>query len=135
LTQPSRAYAALVTGYLEIPQLQHFVLEESFVLDISERPDSVELGIDLVFARDHPDLLSPRPGEWAYLRTGVIRFTGVSTFRWSKRTAPVREPDGSSSWNGIDSFIVDAQEYLLSGSFGVLHIVAEGVEVELTGPV
>jgi hypothetical protein len=124
-----------VTDYLEIPLLQHFVLEESYVLDVLEQRGVVELKMDLVFARDHPELLPARPGEWAYYREGVIRFLGVYAFTWTDRSEPGRDPDGSAAWDGIDTFVKDGHDYSLVGDFGRLEISAENIEVVFTGPV
>ena len=123
-----------MVDYTEIPGLEHFVLEESFVLSITESPGRVQLEVDLVFAKDHPELLPARPDEWAYFRTGLITFDGVTEFSWENRTAPAREPDGTTSWGSIDTFIQDGDVYLLEGDPGNLRIVAGTVRVEFTGP-
>ena len=61
-----------MVDYTEIPGLEHVVLEQSHVLSITEVPGIVQLELDLVLAKDHPELLAARAGEWAYFRTGVI---------------------------------------------------------------
>jgi len=123
-----------MVDYTEIPGLEHFVLEESYVLSITEAPGSVQIELDLVLAKDHPDLLPARAGEWAYFRTGVITFDGVTEFSWENRTAPAEDSDGTFSWSGIDSFTEDGDVYLLGGDPGDIRIVAEAVRVEFTGP-
>jgi hypothetical protein len=123
-----------VTDYVDIPPLQHFVLEESYVVDVLEQRGVVELKMDLVFARDHPELLPARPGEWAYYREGVIRFLGVYAFSWTKRSEPGRDLDGSTAWGGIDTLVKDGHDYSLIGDFGQIEISAENIEVVFTGP-
>ena len=120
--------------HTELPGLEHFVFEESYVLSITEESGRVRLELDLAFAKDHPALLPARPGEWTYFRTGVLIFEGVTEFSWVNRTAPALERDGTSSWSGIDSFVQDGDAYLLEGDPGNVRIVAETVRVELTGP-
>jgi hypothetical protein len=44
-----------VIPYTQIPALAHFVLEESFVSDVTERPGEVSLRADLCYAKDHPE--------------------------------------------------------------------------------
>jgi hypothetical protein len=123
-----------MTDYREIPILRNFVLEESYVLDVLERPAVVDIKMDLVFAKEHPQLLPARPGEWAYCREGVIRFLGVYEFSWTDRTEPARDSDGSTSWNGIDTFVRNDHDYSLAGDFGQMRISAEDIELVFTGP-
>jgi hypothetical protein len=123
--------------YTEIDELARFVLEESYLLSVEHDRDrgTVALTMDLVFARDHPELRPARAGEWAYYRTGVIRFLGVTEFVWTERSAPSSEPDGSASWDGFDRFVRRRASYSLEGSAGVFEIDATSLVVELTGPV
>lgn len=120
--------------YTSIPALTHFVLEESYVLGVEEQTGTVEIRMDLVLAKDHPELRPPKPGEWACVREGVIRFTGVTSFLWNDRSRPAIEPDGSPSWDGFDSFTQDGTEYRLSGGPGEIRIVAEMLECEFASP-
>lgn len=90
--------------------------------------------MDLAFDRDHPEILPARPGEWIYYREGVIRFIGVYDFSWTDRREPAREPDGSTSWDGIDTFIRNGHEYTLVGDFGEMKLGADDIDVVFTGP-
>ncbi|WP_308469028.1 hypothetical protein [Rathayibacter soli] len=120
--------------YTQISTLSSYVLEESYFLEVIESRGKVELKADLVLARDHPDLLPARAGEWARYPEGVIRFTGVKDFLWTDRTKQAVDADGTRSWDGVDKFTQQCQTYTLEGDFGRMMIVADLVECELTGP-
>ncbi|NYF09765.1 hypothetical protein HDC94_000921 [Leifsonia sp. AK011] len=124
-----------MVDYVALPALRHFVLEDSYVLEILESGDTVSIRMDLVYAKDHPELRPPRLGEWAYVREGVLRFSGVTEFEWTDRSVPAREPDGSRSWDGLEVFRLQGREYQLAGDVGSLRIVAQRLEVEMTGPI
>jgi hypothetical protein len=122
--------------YTELPALQYFVLEESWVLGITARPGSLEIEIDLTFARDHPELRPPRQGDQIYGRVGLIRFTSVSSLDWSGQgNPPAIDASGERDWGAIDSFTWDAATYELTGDFGRIRVDAASVESLLTGPV
>jgi hypothetical protein len=124
-----------VIDYTDIPALEHFVLEESYFTRVVEAPGQVLLEGDLVFAKSHPELRPPRDGEWAYFREGAIRFHAVTAFEWTNRTEPGIEPDGTTSWDGIDHFQQDGPVFIIDGDFGAMRLVAEAVDCILTGPV
>ena len=123
-----------MTDYLDIPLLAGFVLEESNVLEVVESSDRVEIRIDLLFAKDHPELKAPKSGEWAYYREGVIRFDEVTDFAWTDRSQPAKDADGTLSWDGIESLTQDGTTYRIRGDLGTIVIVANRLAVELTGP-
>lgn len=113
----------------------HFVLEESWVLDIAANPGLITIKVDLVYSRDHPEVRRPRPGEFLYSRIGVIRLTGVTSLSWSMQgLQPARNLDGSTDWGSIDSMTVQDHTYALSGDFGDLVVHAAAIELAMTGP-
>lgn len=121
--------------YTSIPALAHLVLEESWVLEITARPGVVEFDMDLIFAKDHPDLKPPREGDMYYYRTGTIQFTGVTSLTWSDQGAPpATDASGTQDYGAIDSFRWAGSTYTFDGSWGAMHIEAAAVDVTLTGP-
>jgi hypothetical protein len=88
------------------------VLEESWVLGITATSGQLEFEMDLVFAKDHPDLRSPRDGEVFYSRTGVLHFRGdrLDALR-GKRVSPGRKlgsDDGEG--DGIEAELTGAAD-------------------------
>lgn len=124
-----------MTGYFEhFPQLRHVVLEDSWVLGVYELTGAVVIKMDLVYASEHPELRLPRAGERVYSREGILQFTGVSEFQWTDRRPPAKEPDGSTSWNGIDRVERQSDTVTLEGEVGLLRIRAKRFDVIMTGP-
>jgi hypothetical protein len=120
--------------YSESVELQHFVLEESWVLGIAATPGQLEFEMNLVFAKDHPDLRPPRDGEVFYSRTGVLRFRGVTDLVWrGQGKPPATDATGEQDWGAIDSMHYEGNEYLLGGDWGTLTVKANSIEAELTG--
>jgi hypothetical protein len=124
-----------VSDYRSLQALEHFVLEESWVVGIEVRPDLVELDVDLCYARDHPELLPPRKGEYAYFRRGMIRFVSVSSASWEKSgLLPATDASGEEDWGHFDAVEWEGTAFKLTGDFGLIELEATAVEVELTGP-
>jgi hypothetical protein len=120
--------------YTELPAVQHFVLEESWVVAIEAYPGRLAVTVDFVYAFDHPEILPPRTGELYYGRVGLMEFTGVRSLNWCGQGAPpAREPDGSVSWD-VDGMTWAGTNYELSGDFGIIHVDAEAIVVRMTGP-
>jgi hypothetical protein len=120
--------------YMEHPEIQHFVLERSWVLGISATPGRVDFEMDLVFAEDHPDIRPPRDGEAVYSRIGLLRFHGVVDLEWrGQGIQPVRDATGEQDWGAIDSMQFEDGRYRLEGDWGTVAITASGIEVRLTG--
>ena len=119
--------------YWALPALEHVVLEESWILGIVVRPDLVEIDVDLCYARDHPELLPPCEGEYAYFRRGTIRFINVSSASWEKSWArPARDASGEEDWGHIDTLERQGTAFTLTGDFGVIRLEAAALEIELT---
>ena len=105
------------------------------MLGIVACPGTVELIIDFVFARDHPDLRAPRENEVLYSRIGVLRFGGVSELSWTGQGAlPATDATGAQDYGAIDAFTSDADSYALQGGWGRMHLRAGSLRVDLTGP-
>jgi hypothetical protein len=59
-----------VVDYLGITALQHYVLEDCFIVDVTQEEDLVTIHMDFVYAKSHPELRPPYEGEWTYCREG-----------------------------------------------------------------
>jgi hypothetical protein len=125
-----------VANYTELAALQHFVLEETWVLGIVATPGVLRFEVDFTFAKDHPELLPPRDGETNYGRLGVLSFSGVSTLSWTDQGhRPATDARGELDWGAIDSLSWTENSFELVGDFGRIRVDAAALEVVLTGPV
>jgi hypothetical protein len=121
-------------AYTEIPELEHFVLEESWVLDISSSPGGLTIRIDLVFDKDHPELKPAPAGDVYYTRQGVLSFDGARRLEWTDQgTHPSRDASGEGDYGHIDSMLWEDDQYELNGDFGTIRLSASRVHIELLG--
>ncbi len=121
-------------AYTEIPELEHFVLEESWVLDISSTPGGLTIRIDLVFDKDHPELKPAPAGDVYYTRQSLLRFDGVRRLEWMDQGArPSRDASGEVDYGHIDSMLWEDDQYELEGDFGTIRLSASRVHIELLG--
>jgi hypothetical protein len=125
-----------VPDYTTLPALQHYVLEDSYVLGIVAKPSILEVEVDLTFARDHPDLRPPRRGEASYGRRSIIEFRGVTSLAWNDQgVPPATDASGEPDWDSIDEFTLQGDAYRLVGDFGDIRVVASSISVRFIGPV
>lgn len=118
--------------YTDIPTVANFVLEESYVLDVVAQPGNVTVRVDLVLTPEHPQYLPPRPGEQMCFRIGVITITGVRDVVWTGQgLPPAIDANDERDYGNIDRFEWEGDRFLLEGGFGVLDIIATGVDVSL----
>jgi hypothetical protein len=120
--------------YTEIPELAHFVLEESWVLDICSTPGALTIRIDLVFDKDHPELKPAPAGDVYYTRQGVLRFDGVRCLEWTDQSQrPSRDASGEVDYGHVDSMLWENDQYELTGDFGTVRLSASRVHLQLVG--
>jgi hypothetical protein len=118
--------------YTEIPQIEHFVLEESWVLDIAASPGRLVIRIELVFDKDHPDLKPAPVGDVYYTREGILSFEGVSRLEWIDQGArPSLDATGELDYGNIDSMSWEDERYELEGDFGTIILTASQLHLEL----
>jgi hypothetical protein len=119
-------------AYTEIADLEHFVLEESWVLAIEASPGHLVLRVDLVLDKDHPDLEPAAAGETHYSRPGLMVFDDVADLSWTNQPSrPAVDANGEEDWGHIDSMLWDKNHYEFSGDFGRLSISAGEVRCRL----
>ncbi len=125
-----------MSNYTEVADLQHFVLEESYVLDVEAHPGRLVMVMDLVLTPEHADFAPPVEGESYTFRKGIIEFGGVSSVTWTDQ--PDRpavdadgETDGETDYGWIDSFDSIEDMYRLQGDFGTVELRASLLIVRL----
>jgi hypothetical protein len=83
--------------YKTFPGLAGVLLEDSYVLGISESPEHVVFHLDAVLTPEHPAYHSPRPGEHYCDAKGSLTFPDVTGVVWLKRSSS-RYTDASAKW-------------------------------------
>lgn len=116
--------------YSELEELRLFYLEDSWVLDVTARPGSLALTLDVVLLKGHPDYRSPLPGEQYCYKRGALRFEGVTTLNWEKQgTPPSKDASGEFDYGSIDTFDFEGDNYRVMGPFGEILFRAQMVRM------
>jgi hypothetical protein len=121
-----------VIAYEELPGFEHFVLEESFVLDVTVTPGSVCFRLEVVLTPTHPEYVAPGPDSYLCYRNGRLEFEGVTEIEWTGQGAPpASDASGEVDYGHIDTMEWDAGLYELQGDWGAMRIWAKAARVML----
>lgn len=121
-----------MTGYMQLPELAGFFLEESYVLDVEAHPGSVILRMDFVLTAEHPQYRDPAPNNQFCYRRGRMEFLEVKRLLWTDQGAPPAfDATGETDYGNIDRFEFDALEYVIEGGLGRLDLRAANLRVTL----
>ena len=120
---------------MSIEAVEDILLEDTFVLSWDQSGDSLAFNVVASLLQSHPDASPPAPGEWACYRTGVLRFSGVTSVRGllaQESVIPTADADGSVDYGTIDSLaLAGPGEYRIAGEFGVVTVAARDVSLVL----
>lgn len=105
--------------YFVLDSLEHLYLEDSYVLNITEAPESLEFEIDAVLTEEHVAYLPPPPKEkYCYLRGSII-FPNTRKVIWMDRSSTCfHDASGECDYGNIDEFYKDDDGYHLAGDWG-----------------
>lgn len=121
--------------YFELAGFENVYLEDSFVLDISARPGTVTVHLELVLTEQHSDYSPPPLDERYCYRRATICFGGVRRLNWIRgERQPSRDANNEIDFGGVDQFVAEASSYSLTGDFGELVIEAERCRLEILPP-
>ena len=122
----------MIDKYNTLSGLEHIYLEDSYVLGIYERSQSLEFNLEAVLTEDHNLYHSPQPSEQYCYRSMKMTFTDVSSIEWLvQKNICNKDPDGSVDFGNIDSFMFDEESYTLSGDWGEVRILGGTLLVDL----
>lgn len=118
--------------YCEIPGLDAVYLEDSFVLDIRQVRNTIEVFLDVVLQEIHDSYQSPRADEQYCYRRARLIFRDVNRANWTNLSF-VGAFDGNeeTDFGNIDEFVFRDGSYCLSGEWGQLQISSKTPEIEL----
>lgn len=106
-------------NYDQFPELANVYLEDSFVLDIAEGPDSLTFSLDVVLTPGHPRYTEPAPGEQHCYLTATLTLTGASEIRWLRRSPQTyRDATGETDLGNIDRLVLDGDHFEVLGDWG-----------------
>jgi hypothetical protein len=113
----------LTKQYTSYPSLSDVYLEDSYVLDIVERPSEIRFALEAVLTPDSPLYHEPLPGEqYCYVRGNLI-FRGVTNTEWVVRSfQKYTDSDGEQDLGNIDSLTNENDIYMAEGDWGKVRI-------------
>ena len=121
-----------MTPYENLPGFDTYVLEESWVLDVTARPGSVVFRLDLVLTPEHPRYKLPHPGNNLFYLDGQLVFEEVTDLEWvAQGGPPAIDATGEIDYGHIDTMTWDSGLYELQGDWGEMRVRARAARLVL----
>jgi hypothetical protein len=111
--------------YFEVPPLDQYYFEDSWVLDIEVVDTGAVLTVEAVLTPKHPDFGPPKRGEQHPYQRIRLRFENATGTQFEPGNAPPAvDASGQTDLGNIDRFDVsDASDFFfLEGSWGTLEV-------------
>jgi hypothetical protein len=120
--------------YTIFPCLAGVLLEDSYVLGISESSEEVVFHLDAVLTPEHPAYHPPRPGDqYCYANRSLV-FPDVTRVVWLKRNINhYTDASGEEDLGNIDILTVDGDTFVAEGDWGAVRISGAHPRFELRG--
>lgn len=117
--------------YCELPGLETFYLEDSYVLAIDETPDKFTINLDCVLTEEDTDYHPPKLDEQYCYKKLAITFDAPRHVDWLKKSFNwTTDASGERDLGNIDTFEkLEDGTFELSGSWGTVRIHADTVSV------
>lgn len=118
--------------YWEWPALEHYYLEDSYVLSIRERACSLRLDMEFVLRETHPEYRVPDAEKQYCYRRGRLVFGNPREVRWlERRDVKSSDATGDSDLGNVDTLCIEDGKFKLSGDWGSLELVADALQAQL----
>jgi hypothetical protein len=113
----------MTVDYVSFPGLAGVLVEESYVLDISESPDQLVFHLDAVLTPEHSAYHSPRPGEHYCYAKGRLIFPDVTRVEWLRRNGShYTDASGEEDLGNIDILNMEGGAFVAGGDWGAVRI-------------
>jgi hypothetical protein len=101
-------------------------LEDSFVLEIVEKPSEIVFKVEFVILENHPRFTKPIQGESYCFINGTLVFTNVQKAVWKRRTFnKFRDANQEVDFGNIDVLFELKGKYHIEGDWGEVMITAD----------
>ncbi|MEU2014141.1 hypothetical protein [Nocardia sp. NPDC019302] len=113
----------MTRDYADYPVLSDLYLEDSYVLEVIERPTEVVFVLDAVLTPEHSMYRAPGAGEqYCYVRGDLI-FENASRVEWLEKSfRKYKDASGSEDMGNIDVLTNTDGVYYLEGDWGKVRI-------------
>ncbi|BAN46029.1 hypothetical protein [Metapseudomonas resinovorans] len=119
-------------NYYELSSLNNIYLEDSYVLEIEEKENTLIFKLEAVLTENNPSYTPPRAGEQYCYSKATLGFYGIHLIKWLERNRK-EFPDKTekNDYGNIDIFRIEDGTYILSGDWGVVEIDCDSIEFKL----
>lgn len=109
--------------YSTIASLAGVYLEDSYVLDIIEKPGMLSFRLEAVLTPENKEYCLPRPGEQYCYRDGELMFSGITRIDWMERSfQSYTDATGKTDYGNIDSLVTFSDGYQIEGDWGSVRV-------------
>ncbi|SFA84268.1 hypothetical protein SAMN05216266_101786 [Amycolatopsis marina] len=117
-----------MTEYTAVSSLTGLYLEDSFVLQLLEEPNTVKFRLEAVLTAAHPLYRDPKPGERYCYAEGWLVFAGASRIEWVRRSEQQYiDASGDGDLGNIDYLKQENDHWLVGGDWGEMRIFSQVV--------
>jgi hypothetical protein len=118
--------------YPQLPGLNGYYFEDSYVLGIEEKPNELSFRLDVVLTKEHAAYRTPGPKEQYCYQRAVLRFPITKRVHWvSRRNDLATDATGEIDLGNIDTFQRCNGVFKLSGNWGEVEVESRDPVVEL----
>src|ERR1700741_1985131 len=113
--------------YSNWTDFENVFFEDSFVLNITETPNSIIFQMEVVLLPDHDLYETPKPGEAHCYKDARLEFNNISNLKWVGKNLDFISIDANNETDlgNIDSFYKNESEYFLEGDWGKIVITSD----------
>ncbi|MFY1843184.1 hypothetical protein ACOTEK_16710 [Achromobacter xylosoxidans] len=120
-------------NYYELPFFKCVYFEDSYVLGIEEKSESLVFYLEVVLTEENPLYMPPEPGERYFYKKAILTFNDIRVKNWIERSSSeTKDGSGSIDYGNIDLFKLEGGIYTLSGDWGVLKVECENIDFQWT---
>ncbi|MET9027605.1 hypothetical protein ABZW96_18610 [Nocardia sp. NPDC004168] len=113
----------MTRDYSDYPVLSNLYLEDSYVLDVIERPTEVVFVLEAVLTPEHPRYRAPGAREQHCYVRGNLVFVKVSRVEWLERSfQKYKDASGSEDLGNVDVLTNTDGMYYMEGDWGKVRI-------------
>lgn len=120
------------SDYSEWSALEHFYLEDSYVLEIVERPTELVFRMEFVLREGHSRYRAPAENyQYCYAR-GELMFRGTADIGWrERRDVTSFDATGEPDLGNMDLLYQEDGRFVASGDWGQVSFFAAEIVVTL----
>ena len=115
--------------------LDHIDFQSSFVLDWRMDGNDLVFEIEACLVPNHPNYMSPKPGEAMCWVTGKLVFESpidIQGLKDTEQVSPTTDPDGSLDYGEIEALAINTRgDWIISGEFGDVIVTGSSLELHL----